>query len=373
VKAYELYLRSVGLLATNNEQDLSVGLAMLDTALSLDPNFANAHAHRGYALWRKYFSGWDAEFETLWSALGSVEQALDLDPSCTAAKMTLIRICWDFGWHERAVIEGTEAFSDNPGSLEATLALARSYNNAGLADLALPLTQRVLAIDKGNPTALKLLTWNYLMVREYSKVCEIGSTYLPRQPLDSNTPWAVAMAHLYLGHVEAAIHLAKQGLHADRSNFTLWVLLGYIHREGGDEPSAQACWLEGIDTVKARLASFPQNLRVRAWLANLQAGTGQRTRALETMQAVRAAAPTNGYLLYRLAQACAELEELDMALELLKASIATGFLSVQLMRCEEICGFKRLVRLSSYQAISIDLERKVDLLRNRLRSFFDQY
>jgi TolB-like protein/Flp pilus assembly protein TadD len=373
VKAYELYLRATGLLATNEEKDLVVGLSMLDQAIELDQDFADAHAFKGYALWRKYFSGWDADVNSLSVALENARWALSLDPSSAAARMTLIRIYWDLGWHEKALAEGKAAFLENPGNLNAVLALARSYNNAGMADLSLSFTRSVLSIDKANPTALKLLIWNHVMVGEYERACQVASTYLPRQPSDSNTPWAAAIAHLHLGQHENAIEIAEGGLAADRFNFTLWALLGYIHRARGHEKIAQRVWIKGIEEVTVRLASFERNYRARSWLATLQAAVGKRVEATETIRSIQTAEPSNGYLLYRLAHAYAELNDVDAALNLLSASVERGFLSVQLMRCEEICSLRNILADARYQDIVTTIEESVHKLRVKYQVASDSY
>lgn len=367
VRVYELYLRARGLLAANDEREVQVALEMLNTALDLDPKLANAHAARGYALWRKYFSGWDADADTLHQALESAELALELDPTCVSAHMTVIRICWDMGWHERALRMGVAASRSNPGSLEAVLALARAYNNAGMAELALPLTLQVLAVDKANPTALKLAIWNHVMVGDFAQACEVAKTHLARWPLDSNTRWAVALAWLSMGNLPEATRTAEEGLAADRSDVTLWLLLGYIHRTRGDEQAAQQVWAEGIEVVSARLAAFQSNFRVQAWLANLEAATGCRDAALRRSRSLQTADPANGYLLYRLAHVCAEAGEPSEAMSLLDAAITGGFLSVQLMRHEEACALVRLVPHSRYQQIVATLERKVRSLRRKYR------
>ncbi len=367
VKVYELYLRARGLLAANEEREVQVALDMLNMVLELDPKLANAHAARGYALWRKYFSGWDADVDTLHQALESAELALELDPTCVSAHMTIIRICWDMGWHARALQMGVAAFQSNPGSLEAVLALARAYNNAGMAELALPLSQQVLAVDRANPTALKLAIWNHVMVGDFAEACELARTHLARWPLDSNTRWAVALAWLSMGNQPEAIKTAEEGLAADRSDVTLWVLLGYIHRTRGDEAAARQAWAQGIGLVSARLAAFQSNFRVQAWLANLEAAAGHREAALRRGRSLLAADPANGYLLYRLAHVWAEAGEPSEAVRLLEAALANGFLSVQLMRHEETCALGRLVPHSRYQRIGTTLERKVRSLRRKYR------
>jgi len=366
-KAYEFFLRAQGLLVSNQEREIQVALGLLTQALELDPRFANAHAARGYALWRKYFAGWDADVDTLHQALEAAELALELDPTCVSANMTIIRICWDMGWHERALQMGMAAVQSNPGSLEAVLALARAYNNAGMAELALPLTRQVLAVDKANPTALKLAIWNQVMVGNFVDACEAAKSYLARCPQDANTRWAVALAWLGMGDLQEAIGACQEGLEADRPDATLWVLLGYLHRRHGDEAAARRAWAEGIDVVSARLASFQSNFRMQAWLANLEVGAGRGESALRRSERLQAAGGTNGYLLYRLAHVWAEAGDPLQALSLLEAAIDNGFLSVQLMRHEEAFAFDHLAQNESYQEIRTALERKVRGLRRTYR------
>lgn len=73
----------------------------------------------------------------------------------------------------------------------------------------------------------------------------------------------------------------------------------------------------------------------------------------------------NAYLLYRLANAFAILGMKAKALSMLRQAIAKGFLSVQMMKREEILFFQDLQHDPEYKAILHDLERKVDLLRRK--------
>lgn len=366
--AYELYLRAIDMLPSNQEAEIEIALGMLDRAIEYDPGMATVHAARGYALWRKYFSGWDADVRTLDDALQSVRTALHLDSSCVAAKMTTVRIYWDLGRHEDALAEGISVLRMNPFDLESALVAARAYNNAGLADLALPLTLQVLAVDRVNPTALKLAVWNYLMVGDYNGACNTGQRWVSRNPVDSNTRWAVAMAYARQQNWLAAIDAAEVGLRSDPTDVTLWVLLGYIHRSKGDEGAARRSWSRGAERVSARFEDFPSNRRVHAWLANLYAALGQVDKATAAVQRLRAADPNNSYLLYRIGHVAAELEDYDLACETFSAATDNGFLSVQIMRHEEnICATKKMASLRRYQEIVGHLEQKVEELRSRYR------
>lgn len=292
-RAYELYLRGQGLLATNERQQIEAATTLLDSALDIDPHFARAQAARGYAHWRRYFSGWGADLSTLDRALSDVDAALRLDPDSISARTTLIRICWDMGWHERALEIGRAIYEQNPDSLDATLAFARALNNGGMAEMALPLTLTILQADPTNPTALKLLIWNYLMVGDYPNTLEAAQLYLPTFPRDSNTRWAVALAYVGVRDIHAAIETARDAIHADPTDITIWNLLGYLHRLNGDDSAAHDAWSIGIehtdpDTAKTTL----HNLRVQSWLANIEACAGHAKRARTRVARVIEAEPT---------------------------------------------------------------------------------
>ncbi|MGH3828449.1 MAG: hypothetical protein ACRDQX_14960, partial [Pseudonocardiaceae bacterium] len=233
-RAYELYLRGQGLLATNDKQRIAAATTLLDSALGIDPCFARAQAARGYAHWRRYFSGWESDLSTLEQALSDVDAALRLDPDSIGARSTLIRICWDMGWHERALEIGRALREKNPDSLDATLAFARALNNAGMAEAALPLTRAVLRADPTNPTAAKLLIWNHLMVSDYSSALEAACLYLPAHPQDSTragrSHWPISVLRISTAPSVLPETLSPQTLMTSRSGTCSATCTGFVVR-----------------------------------------------------------------------------------------------------------------------------------------------
>lgn len=359
-RAYELYLRGQGLLATNEKQRIEAATILLDGALDIDPRFARAYAARGYAYWRQYFSGWGSDQSTLEQALGDVDQALRLDPDSIGACTTLIRICWDMGWHERALEIGRAIYEKNPNSLDATLAFARALNNSGMAESALSLTQTVLEVDPTNPTALKLLIWNHLMIGDYQSAIETAHRYLPVHSSDSNTRWAVALSHLGGGDICAAIHTARDAVTVNPADIVVWNLLGYLHRINDDDCAAQDAWLAGIEHAHEFTGAGTRvNFRVQSWLANVEACVGHIERAYATVTRLTQAEPHNGYLKYRLAHVLAELGDTDTAIRTLRDAVQDGFLSAQLLRHDERLGMSRLAGQAEYRQIKQTLQRNV--------------
>jgi DNA-binding XRE family transcriptional regulator len=100
-RVHELFVRAQNLLSSNDRFRVESAGSLLDQALVIEPQFARARAARAYAAWRCYFSGWDRSSAALDSALLDVQTALSRDPYSIGARTTLIRICWDMGWHEQ--------------------------------------------------------------------------------------------------------------------------------------------------------------------------------------------------------------------------------------------------------------------------------
>lgn len=360
-RADRLCQRAVGLLHANTEPDLVTALALLRRAQQLDPQLPEVHAWLAYGLWRRYFAGWDAASATLTTALHHAAFALELDDRCEAARMAMVRIYWDLGLHERAVAEGVAALHDRPSSVQATLTLARALNNAGLADLALPMTRRILHADPVNTPARKLLVWNHLMAGDPQRAIATARDFWPSGELDSNTAWAVTTALWRGGDLAGAVATAEAALARDDLNFTLWLLLGYVHRASRDEPTAQGVWRQGLEVLHRRQPLHRTNHRAAAWIANLAAACGDRAARMFT--SIQHAEPTNGYVAYRLAHVAGELGETERGLALLRRAVEAGFLSVQLLRHEQACGLGALSGSSDYELVLADLDQRVDDVR----------
>jgi tetratricopeptide (TPR) repeat protein/transcriptional regulator with XRE-family HTH domain len=360
-RAYELFVRGYGLLGGNDRRQINAAQELLQKAVDRDPRFARAIAARGYASWRRYFAGWSDRSQALQDALRDVEAALEVDPGSIGAHTTFVRACWDMGWHERALEAGRAIHDDNPDSLDATVAFARSLNNAGLAQHALPLLNRVLAEDPGHPPAVKLRVWCYLMVCDYRRALESARGYLERTPTDANTRWAVALAASRLSDtVDQAVDVAEQGLDADSGDVTLWVLLGYLHRARGEEDAARASWAEGLMHVPVET-----NQRTLAWRANLLAAIGDVRGADRAVDALVGRDPHNGYLRYRMVHVLAEAGHRSMAVEMLDQAVIHGFLSAQLLRQELTLGLAPLRSLSAFRTALERLDASVARCRRR--------
>ncbi|MFQ5752011.1 MAG: tetratricopeptide repeat protein [bacterium] len=366
-EAYEFYLRGKGLLFKNSEQDSRLSLSMFNQSLNRDNQFVDAIAGKAYALWKRYFHGWDADENTLIEALKLAEKAVSLNPMSAMARMSIVRICWDLGWHLRALEEGKKALNQNPNSIDALICGGRAYNNSGMADKSIPLVEKVLEIEPTNPAAMKLLIFNYVMTGHYKLATEKGKEYLTRYPDDSNSCWAIAMAWIHLKEFDKAIEVCKFGISADQSNYTLWLVLGYAYKAIGNPEAAINAWNSGIEATIDRLDNMKssENHRTRSWLAILYAAANRSNEAIEEINRVYKFNSKNGYSLYRLSNAYVELGMKQEAIKMLRSSIRYGFLSAQMMRHEELLFFSGIAKEKAYQTIARNLEKKLRKLRQK--------
>ncbi|MGH3611762.1 MAG: helix-turn-helix domain-containing protein [Pseudonocardia sp.] len=113
-RVHELFVRAQSLLSTNDRARIEAAVSLLDRALEIEPQFARARAARGYAAWRRYFSGWDRSSATLDAALRDVGTALSRDPHSVGARTTLIRICWDMDGTSGPSRSGSRFTRSNP-------------------------------------------------------------------------------------------------------------------------------------------------------------------------------------------------------------------------------------------------------------------
>ena len=96
----------------------------------------------------------------------------------------------------------------------------------------------------------------------------------------------------------------------------------------------------------------------------MRAALGQRDEASAIAERIEQADPYNGYLNYRLAHVFAELGDIERAVRLIECAADSGFLSVQMLRCEEqVCALAPVARDDRYRQAVRSLEERVEQLR----------
>ena len=172
------------------------------------------------------------------------------------------------------------------------------------------------------------------------------------------------MALTLAGDADAAQAVAEESLRADQSSAMLWLLLGYVKRHAGRADEADRTWQRGIAMVHRTSGADSRNFRVRAALANMLACIGRTEDGSEIADLIEAEEPLNAYLLYRSAHIRAALGQTRPAIGLIDRARRTGFLSVQMLKCEQqVCALASLGGMPDYLAAVRTLDEQVDRLR----------
>ena len=153
--AWELVQRGLSHLQRVNETDRAEAIRLFKAAIALEPEFAVAHAHLGYALWAsrsmKPPETEDAKraFE---SARASAEHAVSLDPNEPMAHFALGRVHMFAGNADMAIGEMQSAVAINPNLAQAHYGLGIAYLFCnGDAKKAIPHFDNALRLSPRSP------------------------------------------------------------------------------------------------------------------------------------------------------------------------------------------------------------------------------
>lgn len=200
-EAYALYLQATGIFNRREGLRFPEGIAELEQALKLDPNFARAHARLAaiYALEPIYVP--DAVETSRVATEKEAALASALDPSLAEPQAALSAMYGLAGRWVEAHVASERALALDPNDVTATFWAGVEAINAGYTAKGCALLDRVLAIDPLLPNALLWRGIQFL----YAGDLALGETLLRRA-----ADLGLAHAGIGLDSVEAAHgHIAE--------------------------------------------------------------------------------------------------------------------------------------------------------------------
>lgn len=195
-------------------------LATASKALDLDPNLAEAHAARGYAL---MVSDHRAE------AASAFERALALDPNCYEAHDSYAQFSVQAGDFERAAKHYLRMMEIRPGDYPPPLFLQQVYHSLGRSEestryarLGVKRAEEALRLhpEDSKPAQLGAVTLALLGERDQAK--DWLERALAIEPDDYIARYNAACTYSQLGDFDRAIDLLETWLPLVRSDMKLW-------------------------------------------------------------------------------------------------------------------------------------------------------
>jgi adenylate cyclase len=145
VDAYDLVLRARSLIGERGTSaDLRTASRMLEQAIRLDPEFADAHGWLAFVQNDMYGHNLGGP-AILRSAISNANRALSIDPGSLVATHALVQISHHTGRAVEALLMARRALETQPEDPDATAGAALAYFRAGLIDCSVPLYAKALA------------------------------------------------------------------------------------------------------------------------------------------------------------------------------------------------------------------------------------
>jgi TolB-like protein len=262
--AYDLVLRAIPLIGRMERGRYMMAGEYLVNAITLEPDYAAAHAW--YAYWHIFLvgQGWAEDPRAMMEEAGELaERAVVLDPF-DARALTIaghVRAYLHRRLHEAAALH-ERALSLNPNLAMAWALSAITYAYMGEADEAERRNNRYKKLSPLDPHAFffdAFFILIHLMKRDYETAVAVGRAVSEMNPQFSATykPYLAALGHLGRSQ-EAAV--VRRRLLAIEPDFTVerFITTSPLEREADREHYAQGLRLAGVPENAAEAAEHLQ-------------------------------------------------------------------------------------------------------------------
>ena len=310
-EAYSAYLKGRGLLVRYDVAgNVDKAMALFESAVKADPNYALAWAGLGEAELRKARAGGDKKWSM--AAIRDAEHAVKLDDSLAIVHSILGQVYASAGREEDAIRELRRAIEIAPGNAEAPRELARVYNNLGrfkeaeasylqatsarptdwYAHLLLGLfyysRERYAEAESELRKARDLTPDNDVVSRNLGGILTMQGRY--REAIDQyehslkfnadgRTYAALGTAYYYEHRYQEAVAAAEAALDLDSGAYEFWGNAGiYYKRVQGSEQKAVPSLQRAVELGLKKLEATPRDYDLMANLAEFEA-RGWETRS----------------------------------------------------------------------------------------------
>ena len=214
--AYDFYLRGKVNAGSENRDNNGTAIKLLEQAVAADPTFAPAYAHlaRAYHIKAFYFAPDSEKKKLIEDAQVLVEKALRLDPNVAEAYLARGLLLWTHQNrfpHDLAAQSYERAIALNPTLDEAHHQLALVYLHVGLLDKGWAQIEQALAANPANTMArFRFGVIDLIRGRSEAALAIFDSTPLEKNP--ALVTFQKAAALFQLGRIQEATALVDEYL-----------------------------------------------------------------------------------------------------------------------------------------------------------------
>ena len=252
--AWEIYQRGLWNLWTFADEETAEALRLFKNARELDPTFAAAYAHEGYANYLRVITGYsEAPDEDLAAGLAAAKKAMSLDDKDAVGYFALGRVLMMMGDHDASIAQLEHSIQLNPSFAQAHHGLGFALALAGRLEEAVAAQEMALRLSPRDPlnwatTVVHAVTCMLMHDYEEALVWAERTVRLPRS--SSYYPHAVLGAALAsLGRIDEARAAIEKAIEWKPD-----LTLSFVEKNmPTKEPGGLAPYLEGL-----RKAGLPE-------------------------------------------------------------------------------------------------------------------
>jgi TolB-like protein/tetratricopeptide (TPR) repeat protein len=376
-EAWDFYLQGARYLndPDGGKQELVVALTYFEKALALDPGLVAAHVGAGAVRLETHWNGWGDGESGLTLAARNFAEAYKRDPKDMRAWRGRMLIEFYRGNGGAALDLSEEAARAGGQEIETLLARAEAFANTCPSDLAMPLLDRVLALDQGNQAAAWLRVTAFHQSDRLREFLPVALDYRMRFGDDA---WVSVLHSNVLAQLDdvtgaSAVlepfvdRLMMPSLPAENvTSFDLAAMIGggVFAQRAGRAARAQDLWRRGLELTLEGQQEDPESGVLKLFAASFRGFAGDAAFSAEAERTMKeiAAANLNPWALVYLALAHGYRGDTARALEVLRYGLSHGrltghpWMTVWAPALKDAPGFAELLR---------DYDREAERRRRR--------
>jgi tetratricopeptide (TPR) repeat protein len=268
-EAYELFIRGANYFHSNDAAEAALVEPLLRQAVQLDSTLAAAWVALGAVHTDRHFRSVGSGYADLVEAEAMFTRALALQPGLPVAERGMIRLAYERaeiirGQQSRILEIASQALQRDPHDVDQLLTAGWGFTLGGLAELAVPVFERILRLDPHNQAAawyrVVALSWS----GKFERCIEASRAYVREFGEDPEVYSWMGRALIDVGRSDEGVIVLERGvelfdgsaLHYSRG------MLARALRGTGQTQRARELVESARRADAVQLASTPDNLRL---------------------------------------------------------------------------------------------------------------